>query len=49
MTNVMGAVKAGYMLGRAGCPARQGMFDRLIRRASEGDDGGVARNSCAQA
>ena len=39
MTNVMRAVKAAYMLGRAGVPAKLGMFDSLIRRASEGDDG----------
>ena len=41
MTNVMRAVKAAYMLGRAGVPAKLGMFDRLILRASEGDDGPI--------
>jgi hypothetical protein len=47
MTNVMRAAKAAYMLGRAGHPARQGMFDNLIRRASEGDDGPVWKEIAA--
>ena len=47
MTNVMRAVKAAYMLGRAGVPAKLGMFDRLIRRASEGDDGPIWKEIAA--
>jgi hypothetical protein len=38
MTNVKRAVRAAYMLGRSGHPPRQGVFDELIRRASEGDE-----------
>lgn len=47
MTNVMRAVRAAYMLGKAGAPARNGMFDRLIARASEGDDGPVWKELAA--
>jgi hypothetical protein len=47
MTNIMRAVKAAYMLGRFGTPARHGMFDRLIARASEGDDGPVWKEIAA--
>ncbi len=37
MTNVKRAVRAAYILGKAGVPARNGMFDSLIARASRGD------------
>jgi hypothetical protein len=47
MTNVKRAVRAAYMLGKAGVPARNGMFDSLIARASEGDDGPVWKEIAA--
>lgn len=47
MTNVMRAIKAAYMLGRAGVPAKLGVFDRLIRRASEADDGPICKEIAA--